>query len=205
MDGTYAGEILREFGATGTSDQVTSPYDPAVVKVALGALAKYPGYYITNDSFLNDSIYIQDSRYYQAFSYVLKIDESLDSYKSIVKTLLHPAGMAVFGEYEIKNEFDIALTLEAMIKNLSVTAQDEVTVNIDYISAKDLHKNLEDYVSMPDIHEISMDKYIDRTGIGDDLAIPTDTGLVLLNPYADAGWFSNDSGSYVNEPINFNN
>lgn len=205
MDGTYAGEILREFGASGTSDEVTSPYDPAVVKVALGALAKYPGYYITNDSFLNDSIYIQDSRYYQAFSYVLKIDESLDSYKSIVKTLLHPAGMAVFGEYEIKNEFDIALTLEAMIKNLSVTAQDEVTVNIDYISAKDLHKNLEDYVSIPDIHEISMDKYIDRTGIGDDLAIPTDTGLVLLNPYADAGWFSNDSGSYVNEPINFNN
>jgi len=203
MDGTYAGEILREFGSSGGSNEVTSPYDPAVIKVSLGALAKYPGYYITNDSFLNDSIFIQDSRYYQAFSYVLKIDESLDSYKSIVKTLLHPAGMAVFGEYEIKNEFDIALSLEAMIKNLSVTVQDEVTVNIDSISAIDFHKNNEDSVLIQESNVFSMDKYINRTQLGDDLAIPTDTGLVLLNPYAEAGWFGNDTGSYANEPTNF--
>ena len=124
IDGTYAGDIIREFGSSGGGNEFSSPYDPAVIKVTLGALAKYPGYYITNDSFLNDAVFIQDSRFYQPFSYVLKIDESLDSYKSIVKTLLHPAGMAVFGEYEIKNEFDIALTLEAMIKNLSVTIQD---------------------------------------------------------------------------------
>jgi hypothetical protein len=204
MDGSYAGEIIREFGSSGGANEISSPYDPAIIKINLGALAKYPGYYITNDSFLNDAIYIQDSRYYQPFSYVLKIDESLDSYKSIVKTLLHPAGMAVFGEYEIKNEFDVALTLEAMIKNLSVTAQDAVAVNIDYISSKDIHKNLEEYVTMPDSNVFSMDKYIDRSALGDDLATPIDTGFVLLNPYADAGWFLNDEGSYVNDPINFN-
>jgi hypothetical protein len=113
--------------------------------------------------------------------------------------------MAVFGEYEIRNEFDIALTIDAMIKNLSVNAQDEVTVNIDYISAKNIHKNIEDSISTPDGHVISMDKYINRTGIGDDLATPTDTGFVLLNPYANAGWFLNDTGSYVNQPTNFNN
>jgi hypothetical protein len=209
MDGSYAGEIIREFGSSGGANEISSPYDPAIIKISLGALAKYPGYYVTNDSFLNDAIYIQDSRYYQAFSYVLKIDESLDSYKSIVKTLLHPAGMAVFGEYEIKNEFDVALTLEAMIKNLSVTAQDEVTVNIDYITSIDVHKNLEEYVTMPDGTVFSMDKYINRTELGEDLvepdlAVPVDTGFVLLNPYADAGWFLNDAGSYVNDPINFN-
>jgi len=112
--------------------------------------------------------------------------------------------MAVFGEYEIKNEFDVALSLEAMIKNLSVTAQDEVTVNIDYITAKGVTKGLEDYITTPDSNVFSMDKYIDRTGIGDDLATPVDTGFVLLNPYADAGWFLNDDGSYVNDPTNFN-
>lgn len=204
MDGSYAGEIIREFGSSAGANEFSSPYAPSVIKIDLGALAKYPGYYVTNDSFLNDAIYIQDSRYYQAFSYVLKIDESLDSYKSIVKTLLHPAGMAVFGEYEIKNEFDIALSLEAMIKNLSVTAQDEVTVNTDFISAKDVHKNLENYVNIPDSNTFLLDKYIDRTGIGDDLATPLDTGFVLLNPYANAGWFLNDNGSYVNDPTNFN-
>lgn len=204
MDGTYAGEVIREFGSSGGANEISSPFDPAVIKIDLGALAKYPGYYITNDSFLNDAIFIQDSRYYQAFSYVIKIDERLDSYKSIVKTLLHPAGMAVFGEYEIKNEFDIALQLEAMIKNLSVTAQDEVTVNIDYITSKDVTKGLEEYVTMPDSNVFSMNKYIDNTGLGDDLAPPIDTGFVLLNPYADAGWFLNDNGSYVNDPTYFN-
>lgn len=204
MDGSYAGEIIREFGSSAGANEFSSPYEPAVIKINLGALAKYPGYYITNDSFLNDAIFIQDSRYYQAFSYVLKIDESLDSYKSIVKTLLHPAGMAVFGEYEIKNEFDIALSLEAMIKNLSVTAQDEVTVNTDFISAKDVHKNLENYVTVPDSNIFLLDKYIDRTGIGDDLAILADTGFVLVNPYGEAGFFLNDTGSYVNDPTNFN-
>jgi len=74
IDGTYAGDILREFGSAGGGNEFSSPYDPAVIKVTLGALAKYPGYYITNDSFLNDAIFIQDSRFYQPFSYVLKID-----------------------------------------------------------------------------------------------------------------------------------
>lgn len=200
IDGTYAGELLREFGSTGGGSEFASQFDPAIVKIELGALAKYPGYYITNDSFLNDAIFIQDSRYYQAFSYVIKIDERLDSYKSLVKTLLHPAGMAVFGEYEIRNEFDITLALEAMIKNLSVTVQDEVVVNIDNITSKDVTKQLEEYITVPEVVSLTTNKYIS----GSDLATLSDTGFVLLNPYAAAGWFLNDAGSYVNDPINFN-
>lgn len=145
-DGTYAGETLREFGDTGTGAAITSPYDPAVIKISLGALAKYPGYYLNNDGFLDDAIFIQDSRYYQAYSYVIKIDERLDTYKSYVKTLLHPAGMAVFGEYDIRNEFDIGLELESMIKILAVTQQDEVTIS-ELISQIFLTKGFEDSVS----------------------------------------------------------
>lgn len=125
LDGTYAGTVLREFGISSVDSQVTDT-DPAIVKVTLGALAKYPGYYVTNDSFLNDAIYIQDSRYYQAYSYVIKIDEKLEAYKTAVKNLIHPAGMAIFGEYDIRNEFDISLELESLIKILAVTVNDEV-------------------------------------------------------------------------------
>jgi hypothetical protein len=145
-DGTYAGEVLREFGDTGTGAAITSPYAPAVIKISLGALAKYPGYYLNNDGFLDDAIYIQDSRYYQAYSYVIKIDERLDTYKSYVKTLLHPAGMAVFGEYDIRNEFDISLELESMIKILAVVEQDEVNIS-EAISQIFLTKSFEDSVA----------------------------------------------------------
>ena len=126
-DGTYAGEVQREFGITTIDAQVSSE-TPAIIKVGLGAIANYPGYYINNDGFLDDAIFIQDSRYYQAFSYLIKIDETLESYQSAVKTLIHPAGMALFGEYDIRNEFDISLQLESLIKILTITAQDELFV-----------------------------------------------------------------------------
>ena len=123
IDGTYAGLVVREFGISSVDSQV-SLTEPAILKVTLGPLARYPGYYVNNDGFLNDAIYIQDSRYYQAYSYVIKIDEALDTYKTAVKNLVHPAGMAIFGEYDIRNEFDIGVTLESMLKILNVTVND---------------------------------------------------------------------------------
>jgi hypothetical protein len=125
LDGAFAGLVIREFGISSIDATATST-SPAIIKVSLGPLAKYPGYYINNDGFLNDAIYIQDSYYYQSYSYVIKIDETLNSYKTTVKNLIHPAGMAIFGEYDIRNEFDIGLTLESMIKILSVTVNDGV-------------------------------------------------------------------------------
>ena len=130
-DGTYMGEVQREFGITTTDAQVSSE-TPAIIQVGLGAIANYPGYYINNDGFLDDAIYIQDSRYYQAFSYLIKIDETLESYQSAVKTLIHPAGMALFGEYDIRNEFDLRPSLQSLIKILSVTVQDELVATEEH-------------------------------------------------------------------------
>ena len=76
IDASYAGTVVREFGISSISSQSTDS-NPAIIGVTLGALAKYPGYYVTNDSFLNDAIFIQDSKYYQAYSYVIKIDEKI--------------------------------------------------------------------------------------------------------------------------------
>ena len=189
LDGTYAGDILREFGDI--ASVVSSPYDPAIIKVSLGALGKYPGYYVNNDSFLNDAIYIQDSRYYQPFSYVLKIDELLESYKSTVKSLIHPAGMAIFGEYDIRNEFDITLELESMIKILAVRVRDNITSsdNIptlgvtkfisdildpqnDVISSKGITKALTDSTSYSDsISNIDFGKGVaDSTSYSDSIS-----------------------------------
>ena len=123
LDGTYAGLVVREFGISSVDSQASTT-EPAILKVTLGPLAKYPGYYINNDGFLDDAIYIQDSRYYQSYSYVIKIDEALDSYKTAVKNLIHPAGMAIFGEYDIRNEFNVGITLESMLKILNVTVND---------------------------------------------------------------------------------
>jgi hypothetical protein len=193
IDGTYAGQVLREFGDSGKGALVSN-FDPAVIKINLGPLAKYPGYYSTNDGFLNDAMFIQDSRYYQAFSYVIKIDERLDDYKSFVKTLIHPAGVAVFGEYNVKNEFDLSLSLESMLKILSVTVQDiqriadlgttlsitkgfdsdAVSMANEFIASKGLSKPLDDSFAMSD-----NSNYVFAIGkVSNDVQVVVDSGTI---------------------------
>jgi len=41
---------------------------------------------------------VQDSRYYQSFSYVIKTGQTIENWNDAVKKLLHPAGFAFFGE-----------------------------------------------------------------------------------------------------------
>jgi hypothetical protein len=123
VDATFAGSIIREFSLNFRNAQTASD-DPAVIEVDLGALVKYPGYFTSNAGFLDDSIFIQDSKYYQAFSYVIRIDERLASYKSAVKTMLHPAGMALFGEYNITNSIDLSVTLQSLVKSLGIGIED---------------------------------------------------------------------------------
>jgi len=45
---------------------------------------------------------IQDGKFYQTHSYVIKVGESINKYRSVVKDLLHPAGHIFFGEVAIK-------------------------------------------------------------------------------------------------------
>ena len=147
VDATYAGTIIREFSLNFRNAQVDSD-DPAIVSISLGALVKYPGYFESNNGFLDDSIYIQDSRFYQAFSYVLKLDERLDSYKSAVKTMLHPAGMALFGEFEVTNNYDLSVALESLVKSLGIGLTDLI-VSADSSATLSTTKVLSDTLDTP--------------------------------------------------------
>jgi hypothetical protein len=92
----------------------------AIVTFKNTPLSKYSGSYSTNKGFLSDDIYLQDNLYYQQFSYVIKTDEQFSTYEGLVKQAVHPAGMAVFGEFEITNEIDASgaiLLLEKLFRN----------------------------------------------------------------------------------------
>jgi hypothetical protein len=148
VDGTYAGSIIREFSLNFRNAQTASD-DPAIIEVNLGALVKYPGYFTSNAGFLDDSIFIQDSKYYQAFSYVIRIDERLDSYKSAVKTMLHPAGMALFGEYNITNSIDLSVTLESLVKSLGIGIEDVFAIVDTGLITINFTKVLSDSINTP--------------------------------------------------------
>lgn len=121
VEASYAGTILTTF-SNKSANVVIDSSDYAIIGIVVGSIARYPGYYKNTDGFLDDNIYIQDSKYYQAFSYAIEIDERFDSYKSIVKNLIHPSGTEIFGEYTITNELNmnigIGLTILDYVFNL---------------------------------------------------------------------------------------
>lgn len=59
--------------------------------------------WLTNDGFLSDTKYIQDSYYYQSFSYVIKTGQGLGVWRDYVKKILHPAGFRFFGEILVQS------------------------------------------------------------------------------------------------------
>lgn len=179
VDGTYAGTSIREFSLNFRNAQVGSD-EPAVVEVNLGALTKYPGYFTSNNGFLDDSIYVQDSRFYQAFSYVIKIDERLSSYKSAVKTMVHPAGMALFGEYNINNEFDLSVSLESLVKSLGVTLQS--LLGLEDGATIDVEKVFSDNIQTPtdSIQNITTSKAV-ATTLDSQLDVLTLSFLKVIN------------------------
>ena len=53
--------------------------------------------WIGEDGFISAANYIQDSNYYQAFSYVIKSGFTIDKWRDYIKRLVHPSGLALWG------------------------------------------------------------------------------------------------------------
>ena len=175
VNGVYAGSVIREFSQK-SANAAANFDDPAIVEVNLGALVRYPGYYTSNAGFLDDSIFIQDSKYYQAFSYVIRLDERLSTYKSAVKTMLHPAGLALFAEFNITNNIDLSIELESLVKSLGVGLEDDFTIFDSDVTLSSI-KVVADSIDTPTDSTI-----IKVTGkvLADSIDTPTDSFVQLF-------------------------
>jgi len=70
--------------------------------VTVGALAQSAGFYANNDGRLSTNKVLQDNKFYQNWSYVLKSEIVIDRYREVVRRLVHPVGTAMFGSVLIK-------------------------------------------------------------------------------------------------------
>ena len=71
--------------------------------IRMDAVRYYEGFYKGADGQLSSQKKIQDSKYYQDFSYVIQSDTSIDRYKDLVLNTIHPGGMELFGEVIIRS------------------------------------------------------------------------------------------------------
>jgi len=129
-DNTYAGVLLNQWYQQ-TDAGLNEVTNFAIIKFTIGAVAKYQGQFTNNDGFLDDDIYIQDSKYYQKYSYVVTINQNLSKYKSLIKSYIHPAGTALFSNYQIQNTFapTVGATLE-LIESISGASVNNINRSI---------------------------------------------------------------------------
>jgi len=85
--------------------------DPVVSGVITQA-----GNYTGTKGFLSWDQRLQDNYYYQEFSYVIKSQQALKTYRNIVRDVIHPAGTKLFGQIDIEVEADLTgLSVETLV------------------------------------------------------------------------------------------
>lgn len=58
-----------------------------------------PDTYLDDSGKLSGRSFIQDSYFYQNYSYIIKVDKTLNEFSNIIKKLAHPAGTIMFAEF----------------------------------------------------------------------------------------------------------
>lgn len=74
------------------------------------------GQYIGSYGQLSSDKYLQDSNYYQEFSYVIKSGQPLNNYKQALYNTVHPSGTKLFGMVNLGGQqFDIPIDFTAIL------------------------------------------------------------------------------------------
>ena len=113
------GNTVAAGGASGTIANIGT----ASLTSSVGNITTSVGEFLGEEGKLSsDVMRIQDSNYYQDYSYVVKVGESINTWRDAIKSTVHPAGWAVFGEVEIKSRVKagvVAQTLDSFTPELA--------------------------------------------------------------------------------------
>lgn len=96
---------VRSSNGTGAAFSVSIREFNTVVgvsgRVVKGGVGKQRGYWSTTRGFFNSDKYIQDSYYYQDFSYQINTAVTLNKYRDILYNTFHIAGSELFGKFQL--------------------------------------------------------------------------------------------------------
>jgi len=111
---TTGDTITTSTGATATVVQCVH----AKATTGITAIANTGGNYITERGHISEnSMKVQDSFYYQDYSYVVRIGESINQWRDSIRRSVHPAGWNVFGEVSFATSLADAQLNSLRIRN----------------------------------------------------------------------------------------
>ena len=116
INGTFlsTAEDIYNYPITGKAEKIGTTYYTGATSIFYAANGSYLG----TDGQPSSNKKIQDSYYYQQFSYELRADQSITQFKNLIEELIHPAGLKYF----------IFLTLNEQIA-YGMTSDSETNVN----------------------------------------------------------------------------
>ena len=86
----------------------------ATAEASFGTTSTRVGRYTNNDSHISDKdIRVQDSYFYQQFSYEVRVNAAISEYMNELKTSVHPAGFAPFGKIAISTQLSAGIGVTA--------------------------------------------------------------------------------------------
>ena len=95
-----ANEVILGAGSGKTA--LVNSYVETNIPGKVGAVVDRSGKFVNEDGFISDSSKkIQDSYYYQDYSYVVKTATSIANWRDDLLSTVHPGGWAVFGQVDI--------------------------------------------------------------------------------------------------------
>lgn len=86
------------------------------------------GTYNESRGFLSDNIKLQDSYFYQKFSYVIRTGNNFDTWSDTFNKLVHPAGMIFFGEILILLQLLDGKSIMPLLQPGLISAEDLATI-----------------------------------------------------------------------------
>ncbi|WNL51041.1 baseplate wedge protein, intermediate [Synechococcus phage S-CREM2] len=114
----YDGEIDITESIYGESGQVGTvfAYDEADFKLSTSSFVKPAGRFIDSTGMISDqNSVIQDSLYYQTFSYVISSSKQKEEFENVVDATTHPAGCVMFAETRLEFRLQMGLSSETAI------------------------------------------------------------------------------------------
>ena len=106
VSGTFDDKVTLTGGTSGATARVRSA-DTAVMSSSVGTVIETDGEFSGVDGFISESTKkIQDSLYYQDYSYIVKVGESITEWRDYLKSAVHPAGFYFAGEVSIKSRLN---------------------------------------------------------------------------------------------------
>ena len=103
-------DIAETITSSSGGSATLSKLDVASATVDVVAIADTDGKFLNEDGFVSEqTMKIQDSLYYQDFSYVLKVGRSINNWRDSFKKTMHTAGFYFTGQVDLENRINLRI------------------------------------------------------------------------------------------------